>query len=240
MGANDDDETNFPRLPQLDRNHSPSSRLLSFLVCKEFFHLFETMSIDGLSHDRLHSSVILFPLRLENYSKYFILSIALFHQVSKKYRHFYLLSRRSLSPFFSVASTPVPGVFSAGLSPRVAPAPGSVNPALLSAVTLRSSAVLLNSSLLGGNLNSSAPLIPFHIKITLSHRVPGLMTEDLPLGLLGIHSLSVFSMVPNQVIGEVVLDGGGRFSPAGIVGVHTLSLFISSQAAHDCAAGNTI
>ena len=40
------------------------------------------------------------------------------------------------------------------------------------------------------------------------------MTEDLPVGLLGIHSLSVFSMVPNQVIGEMVLNGGGRFSPA--------------------------
>ena len=47
------------------------------------------------------------------------------------------------------------------------------------------------------------------------------MTEDLPVGLLGIHSLSVFSMVPNQEIGEMVLDGGGRFSPASIVGVHT-------------------
>ena len=47
-------------------------------------------------------------------------------------------------------------------------------------------------------------------------------------------------MVPNQVIGEMVLDGGGRFSPAGIVGVHTLSLLLSSQAAHDRAAGNTI
>ena len=43
-------------------------------------------------------------------------------------------------------------------------------------------------------------------------------------------------MVPNQVIGEMVLDGGGRFSPAGIVGVHTLSLLLSSQAAHDPAA----
>ena len=29
---------------------------------------------------------------------------------------------------------------------------------------------------------------------------------------------------------EVVLDGGGRFSPAEIVGIHTLSLLLSSQA----------
>ena len=35
---------------------------------------------------------------------------------------------------------------------------------------------------------------------------------------------------------EVVLDGGGRFSPASIVGVHTLSLLLSPQAAHDRAA----
>ena len=42
-------------------------------------------------------------------------------------------------------------------------------------------------------------------------------------------------MVPNQVIGEVVLDGGGHFIPAGIFGVHTLSLVLSSQAAHDRA-----
>ena len=41
----------------------------------------------------------------------------------------------------------------------------------------------------------------------------------------------------NQVISEVVLDGGGRFSPAGIIGVHTLSLLLSSQAAHGRATG---
>ena len=61
------------------------------------------------------------------------------------------------------------------------------------------------------------------------------MTEDLPVGLFGIHSLSVFSMAPNRVMSEMVLDGGGRFSPAGKVGVHILSLLLSSQAAHDRA-----
>ena len=66
------------------------------------------------------------------------------------------------------------------------------------------------------------------------------MTEDLPVGLLGIRSLGVLSWVPNQVMSERVLDRGGRFSPAGIVGVHTLSLLLSSQAAHDRAAGKTI
>ena len=42
------------------------------------------------------------------------------------------------------------------------------------------------------------------------------------------------------MISEVVLDGGGHFSPAGIVRVHTLSLLLSSQTAHDRAAGNVI
>ena len=86
-----------------------------------------------------------------------------------------------------VASTP------ALVLRRVAPAPGLVNPALLPAVTLRSSAVLSDSSLLGGVLNSSAPLIPSYIKrhcLTGSH---GLKTEDLPVGLLGILTLSVLS-----------------------------------------------
>ena len=34
----------------------------------------------------------------------------------------------------------------------------------------------------------------------------------------------------------MVLDGGGRCSPAGVVRVHTLSLLLSSQAAHNRAA----
>ena len=61
------------------------------------------------------------------------------------------------------------------------------------------------------------------------------MTEDLPVDLLGILSLSVFSMVPNRVIGEMVLDGGGHFIPAGIFGLGLLS----SRAAHERATGNT-
>ena len=42
------------------------------------------------------------------------------------------------------------------------------------------------------------------------------------------------------MVNEMVLDGGGHFSPAGIVGVYTLSLLLSSQSAHDRAAGNPI
>ena len=46
-------------------------------------------------------------------------------------------------------------------------------------------------------------------------------------------------MAPNQVIGEMVLDGGGHFIPAGIFGLHTLSLLLASLAAHDRANGDT-
>ena len=42
-------------------------------------------------------------------------------------------------------------------------------------------------------------------------------------------------LAPNQVMSEMVLDGGGHFIPAGIFGVHTLSLLLSSQTAHDRA-----
>ena len=37
----------------------------------------------------------------------------------------------------------------------------------------------------------------------------------------------------------MVVDGGGRFSPVDTVVVYTLSLLLSSQSAHDRAAGNT-
>ena len=40
-------------------------------------------------------------------------------------------------------------------------------------------------------------------------------------------------LAPNRVIGEMVLDGGGHFTPASIFGLHTLSLLLSPQAAHD-------
>ena len=49
-------------------------------------------------------------------------------------------------------------------------------------------------------------------------------------------TLLVFSKASNQGISEVVLDGGGHFSPAGIVRVHTLSLLLLSRTAHDRAA----
>ena len=46
-------------------------------------------------------------------------------------------------------------------------------------------------------------------------------------------------MVLNQVIGEMVLDGGGHFIPAGIDGFHTLSLLLASLVAHDRATEDT-
>ena len=36
----------------------------------------------------------------------------------------------------------------------------------------------------------------------------------------------------NRMINEMVVDGGGHFSPAGIDGVHTLTFLFSSLAAH--------
>ena len=46
-------------------------------------------------------------------------------------------------------------------------------------------------------------------------------------------------MVPNQVMGEMVLDGGGPFIPAGIFDLHTLSLLLASLVAHDRATEGT-
>ena len=40
-------------------------------------------------------------------------------------------------------------------------------------------------------------------------------------------------IVPNQVMGETVLDEGGQFISAGINGFHTLSLLLASLVAHD-------
>ena len=57
-----------------------------------------------------------------------------------------------------------------------------------------------------------------------------------PRMAINVSVYNMLSVASNRGIGEVVLDGGGRFSPAGIVGVHTLSLLLSSQAAHDRAA----
>ena len=42
-------------------------------------------------------------------------------------------------------------------------------------------------------------------------------------------------MVPNQVMEEIVLDGGGHFIPAGIFGLHTSSLLLAFLVAHDRA-----
>ena len=46
-------------------------------------------------------------------------------------------------------------------------------------------------------------------------------------------------MAPNQVIGEMALDGGGHFIPAGMAGLHILSLLLVSRAAHDRATEGT-
>ena len=46
-------------------------------------------------------------------------------------------------------------------------------------------------------------------------------------------------MVPNQVMGEMVLDGGEHIIPAGINGFHTLSLLLASLVAHGRATEDT-
>ena len=147
--------------------------------------------------------------------------------------------RRSLSPF----SASLPLLRSASSAPALMSRSSSGR--FCARYRQSSSPSSRDASLLDGTFTFFAPrrcsqffcssYSILYKRTTLFHRVPGLMTEDLPVGLLGILSLSVFSMVPNRVIGEMVLDGGGHFIPAGIFGVHTLSLLLSSQAAHDRA-----
>ena len=61
-------------------------------------------------------------------------------------------------------------------------------------------------------------------------------TEDLPVDLLAKR----VEMAPNQVMGEMVLDGGGHFIPAGIIfGLHSLSLLLTSLVAHDRVTEDT-
>ena len=46
-------------------------------------------------------------------------------------------------------------------------------------------------------------------------------------------------MAPTQVIGEMVLDGGGHFISAGIFGLHTLPLLLAPLVAHARATVDT-
>ena len=46
-------------------------------------------------------------------------------------------------------------------------------------------------------------------------------------------------MAPNQVIGDMVLDGSGYFIPAGVFGLHTLSSLLAPLVAHDRAKVDT-
>ena len=60
------------------------------------------------------------------------------------------------------------------------------------------------------------------------------MTQIAPF-----HSCMTVEMVPNQVMGEMVLDEGGKFIPASVDGLHTLSLLLASRAARDRATEDT-
>ena len=48
---------------------------------------------------------------------------------------------------------------------------------------------------------------------------------------------NVVQLTSSRVINEMVLDGGGHFSPARIDGVHTMTLLFSSHTALDRAKG---
>ena len=92
--------------------HPPSG--CQFLECKEASHFSETVSIDGLSYNRLHPSALSILLRFEEYGEYFFLCIPLFHHISEE-RIFTYLRRTSPSPF--LASLPL--LYSASSAPAL-------------------------------------------------------------------------------------------------------------------------
>ena len=74
----------------------------------------------------------------------------------------------------------------------------------------------------------------YYISCVLPHKHLPYLRQMLYIYLVHYKSVPV-EMVPNQVMGEMVLDGGGQFIPARIDGFHTLSLLLASRVAHDCA-----
>ena len=67
-----------------------------------------------------------------------------------------------------------------------------------------------------------------HYRTKRTRKILRLSTKKLPV-----------EMVPNQIMGEMVLEGGGQFILAGIDGFHTLSLLLASLVAHDRATEDT-
>ena len=113
MGANEDHETNYIRHPQLDRNHSSSSRLLasrmqgglSFSGCDE-------LQQSQLLSSAFISAFCLSPIR--RVQRVFLpLHIPLFYHLSKE-RHIHF-SRRSLSLFLGS----LPLLYSASSAPAL-------------------------------------------------------------------------------------------------------------------------
>ena len=74
----------------------------------------------------------------------------------------------------------------------------------------------------------------YDIFCVLPHKHLPYPKQMLYIYLVQYRSLPV-EMVPNQVMGEMVLDGDGQFIPAGIDGFHTLSLLLASRVAHNRA-----
>ena len=65
------------------------------------------------------------------------------------------------------------------------------------------------------------------------------VSRVLPVVCIRFRNARGVEMVPNQVMSEMVLDGGGQFIPAGIFSFSTLSLFLASLVAHDRATEDT-
>ena len=69
-----------------------------------------------------------------------------------------------------------------------------------------------------------------------------MLVEDIAYRSMAVRQTifdSSVEMVPNRVMCEMVLDGGGQFSPAGIFSFRTLSLLSASLVAHDRATEDT-
>ena len=72
------------------------------------------------------------------------------------------------------------------------------------------------------------------------HHTPGCSGSCCVLDCsLIVGSTRFVELAPNQVMSEMVLDGGGHFILAGIFGLHTLSLLLASRAAHHRATEGT-
>ena len=169
-----------------------------------------------IAYNRLQPSAVPLSLRFETNSNYFLFSPAFLYHVREKC-HFHLAVRRSLSP---PASLPLLRSFSDG--PLLCPV--SSIPLSFRRETLRSSWRCLQI------------FIPYK-NDTVSSRVPGLKAEDLRRPSRSPFSAKRVQFTLSRVIVEMVVDGGGHFSPALYRWSTHMSLLLSSSTAHRRAVG---